>query len=234
MKRSVIIIGRNYTYYINKYGERVPRVTSIIGLISKPQLIAWANQLGLQGKVYKEELDQAAEIGTILHAYIEGSTKNGLCILDLNQYKLTAKSLDQALNAIASFSLWQEEHTSDYKVINQEMTIVGDRYGGTIDCVIEDPKDQEKVVLVDYKTSSAFYLTHFIQLAAYSILYSEEIEDNVAGIRVLRCDKGGKIAQSREIRGDDLKALQDIFRKLASTYTAYKWGEANFWSMSDE
>jgi len=45
----------NYKAYINKYGERVMRVSEIIKLIGKEQITIWANMLGFKGIKYKDE-----------------------------------------------------------------------------------------------------------------------------------------------------------------------------------
>ena len=41
--------GRVHTVYKTKDGKRVPGVTTILGVINKPALVRWANNLGLQG-----------------------------------------------------------------------------------------------------------------------------------------------------------------------------------------
>ena len=63
--------NNNYKAYINKYGERVMRVSEIIKLIGKEQITIWANMLGFKGIKYKDELERTANIGSLSHSVIE-------------------------------------------------------------------------------------------------------------------------------------------------------------------
>ena len=63
--------NNNYKAYINKYGERVMRVSEIIKLIGKEQITIWANMLGFKGIKYKDELERTANIGSLCHSVIE-------------------------------------------------------------------------------------------------------------------------------------------------------------------
>ncbi len=42
-----------HTVYKAKAGERVPYVTTILGILNKPALIEWAWKLGTEGTFYK-------------------------------------------------------------------------------------------------------------------------------------------------------------------------------------
>ena len=58
--------GRVHTVYKTKDGKRVPGVTTILGVINKPALVRWANNLGLQGIDSTNYVDATARCGTWL------------------------------------------------------------------------------------------------------------------------------------------------------------------------
>ena len=66
-------ISRSKVHTVYKTGDsiRVPSVTTILGVLSKPALIPWANRLGLQGIDSSKYVDRLATIGTLAHYWIE-------------------------------------------------------------------------------------------------------------------------------------------------------------------
>ena len=63
------------TYY-NSKGIQVPRVTEILSrMIHNDSLMYWANSLGFKGLKYRDELNRAANIGTVAHSAIENFLK---------------------------------------------------------------------------------------------------------------------------------------------------------------
>lgn len=184
----------NYKYYVNLHGEHVMRVSEVIKILSKEQIAVWANMLGFKGVKYKDELERTANIGSLFHSVIEMYfNKKTIAVTDFEYYHIeTDSDKKEALRAINSFFLWFRKfikhHT--YDVVFTEKVVVGENLGGTIDCGIAGWKDPEKVIFVDYKTSSEFYLTQFLQLAAYVMIYEEIYGKNtVEGIMVVRANK---------------------------------------------
>ncbi len=57
----------SHTTYKDAEGNRVPSVTTILGILAKPQLIPWAFNLGKEGKDMKAVQDSAMSTGTLLH-----------------------------------------------------------------------------------------------------------------------------------------------------------------------
>ena len=189
--------------YINSRGEQVMRITQVIRVLAREQLVVWANLIGLDGIKYREEMDRTAGIGNMVHGVIEQYTSGELAHIDYEAYGvLDSMSRREARNAIDSFFLWYEDVKNDYHVRFTEKVVVGDKLGGTIDCGIDGFEDPRKVIFVDYKTSSAFHLSQFLQLAGYVKIYEEVYgKDTVEAVMVVLADKRyGKKARSRMIR----------------------------------
>ena len=185
--------------YINADGERVLRITEIIKVLAKDQLIIWANMLGLDGIKYRSEMTRMGNIGTMFHGVIEQyMTPGELAVIDFDEYEVYGyQSRLEATNALKSFFKWFENLSRPYNVKFTEKVIVGKRYGGTIDCGIDGWEDPSKVIFVDYKSSRDFYLSQVLQLSGYVRLY-EEVNgpDTVEGVMIVHADKKkGKTAK---------------------------------------
>ena len=59
--------SRAHTRYYTTDGTLVPGSTTITGLLNKPALVKWANNLGLQGIDSSKYVDKAARVGTLIH-----------------------------------------------------------------------------------------------------------------------------------------------------------------------
>jgi len=55
-------------------GEIVPSVTTVLGVINKPWLVSWANNLGLEGVSSEDYVDRTAQQGTIAHMMIQANS----------------------------------------------------------------------------------------------------------------------------------------------------------------
>lgn len=207
--------------YINKDGKRVMRVTEVIKVLAKDQLITWANMLGFKHVDYKKELERTSNIGTMFHSIIEQyMDPKQLAVIDYAEYGVNDyMSQVEASNAINSFFKWYEDVKDKYHVKFTEKVVIGDRLGGTIDCGIDGFKDREKVIFVDYKTSPNFYLTQFLQLCGYVGIYEELYgKDSVEGVMVILADKKkGARARARMIPRDKLEMLMICFDCLYNT-----------------
>lgn len=217
--------------YINKDGEEVLRVTEVIRILAKDQLLVWSNMLGLSGIRYKDELTRTGNIGSLFHAVVEDYfTPNTLGSIDFSAYGVYSYTSQlEATNAIKSFFKWYEKNRSWFIVVFREKVVVGKKLGGTIDCGIRGIKDPKKVIFVDYKTSPDFYLTQFLQLAGYVDIYEEVYGPNtVEGVMVILANKKGKKARSMFIPRENMDLLISCFNNLLYTAIATKHLE-NVW-----
>ena len=62
--------ARAHTIYKLEDGTKVPGVTTVLGILNKPALVKWANNLGLQGIDSNKYRDEMADIGTLAHQMI--------------------------------------------------------------------------------------------------------------------------------------------------------------------
>ena len=199
-----------HTRYYTSDGVSVPGTTTVTGLLNKPQLVLWANRLGLEGIDSTKYRDKAASIGTLAHLMVQ----NYLGCVEQPDYSLfSSDDISQAENALLSFWEWEKAHKIEPLFL--EVPLVSDQYkfGGTVDCVA---KMDGKLWLIDFKTGKAIYDEMAIQLAAYRQLLAEH-GTHVDGCRILR------IGRSEDEGFDDkvfenLNKNWEIFNHLLQIY----------------
>lgn len=224
--------------YINDDGKRVMRITEVIKVLAKDQLITWANMLGFKHIDYRKELSRTSNIGTMMHGVIEQyMNPKQIAVVDYAAYEVYGfQSQLEASNAINSFFKWYARIKDRYHVKFTEKVVIGKHLGGTIDCGIEGFEDPEKVIFVDYKTSPTFYLTQFLQLAGYVKIYEEKYgPDTVEGVMVVCADKKhGDIAKARFISRKKLDPIMICFDCLYNTAVATKALNATWFALTEE
>lgn len=164
--------GRPPVYKVN--GKRVPGVTTILGNFTNPGgLVFWAFK---QGKEHPEWNDPygggAAEIGTVCHSMVEqwihGDDPNvALAVLDNEPEKRAG-----ALKAYENFLEWWD--MTGLRISATEVPITcsaGGGYGGTLDAIALDRQD--RVCVIDWKTSKSIYPDNLCQVAAYGQAWEE-------------------------------------------------------------
>ena len=228
----------NNKMYINDDGERVLRVTEVIRVLAKEQLIIWANMLGFKGIDYKKELERTANIGSLFHAIAEQyMDPKRLAIIDYEEFGVWGfRSRLEATNAIKSFFKWYDSLKTKYKVVFTEKVVIGKHLGGTIDCGIQGFKDPKKVIFVDYKTSPNFYMTQFLQLSGYVKIYEEKYgKDTVEGVMVILADKKkGEKARAMLIERDKLDMFITCFDCLYNTAIATRLLDTIWYDLGEE
>ncbi len=170
---------------------RVPRVTTILGVLDKEALRSWANRLGLGAVECRkrnlkpvvekacgldEYIDPLKAIGTLAHAMVEhelGGPKP-----DLTLY--TAEDIDKAENALLSFLEWRNAHTIEPVLTECELVSPTLRVGGRADglAVVDG-----ELGLFDLKTGSGVYDEAWLQVSAYKAMVLELWDD--LGLRPL-------------------------------------------------
>lgn len=173
--------------YRTKDGARVPGTTTITGLLDKPALVGWANNLGLQGISSHDYVDSMAGVGTLAHAMCVAMLTGDLTE-DLDEYAPIEVRL--ARNSAAKFQAWLDEHEFKPILIEQPLVSEEHRFGGTVDLygVLDGA-----YALVDLKTGKAIYSEMVYQLAAYRQLLIEHghTVDNVRIVRIGRDEEEG-------------------------------------------
>ena len=204
-----------HTRYQSATGERVPSVTTVLGILNKPALIHWAWQCGVKGEDYRKVRDEAADIGTLAHYLI-------MCHLtrqepDTSEY--SAENIDKAENALLSYYEWEKNHPIEPVLIEQALISEVYGFGGTIDCLA---KLNSETILIDHKTGKALYPEMFYQLAAYRQLLLEN-GYRVGHARILRVGRDESEGFEEQVVTEFGKPW-DIFHHCLRIYNLQKKG----------
>lgn len=235
--KNKIKFNENHTNYINSKNEYVPSVTTILKVLAKDDvLMIWANNLGWKRKSYKTELDKSSIIGTTAHAFCEYMMTKDEELLSQIKTRMETFADDifvPTMNAIDSFKKWYSKNSHRLKVIESELSMTCEDFGGTTDLVCEF---DGTLMLMDFKTSSSFYMSQFLQLAAYSIMYEKTYSKKIKDVAVLRLDKkSGKEAELLKLSSlpkGNLKYYKHVFKILLKLYKYYNvldndWNDYN-------
>lgn len=179
---ELVKTGRGRHYLVN--GEKYISVTEALGIIDKPALKFWAVKKCIEylvalldetgrGIITQNDLDQAkrahtvftrdaANIGTAVHKWVENYIKTK---------DETLPSDENVMNGVLAFLRWRDAHRVDF--ISSERMICSPTHGfiGTMDAeaIIDD-----KLSVIDFKTSSGIWIEHRLQTAAYQKAAEEE------------------------------------------------------------
>ena len=210
--------------YINADGKEVPSVTHTLAILKKKQTLVWANFLGFKRISVEKFINHKAMIGSLLHHKIE-------CFFSGDKY-IPHPSLgveDEVNHLFKNFMAWYEE--AKPKAIFQEKQIVGKNYGGTIDllCNMFD----NKIVLLDFKTSKTIHATQFMQLGGYLTLFKEVMPEiykqiDLCMIVSITPAKVQTVVKSKK----EMKKYMDAFTNNYILYDCYNEILTNEWNDS--
>lgn len=203
--------AKTHTRYYTTDGVLVPGVTTVCGLLAKPQLIKWANNLGLQGIDSNKYVDAAANVGTLIHYLVECHIKGETPELD----SYSKEDLDLATNGFNKFLEWEKEHKVEY--IASELSLVSDKnkFGGTIDCLA---KVDGVLTLIDFKSGSGIYKEYYIQTSAYKEL-AKELGHKVKKIMILNIGRNEN--ETFKTETIDIKTANKYYKIFKSLLTIY-------------
>jgi hypothetical protein len=186
--------------------KKIDGVTSILGVINKPALIAWAANCaadfikatlkagrsldeveikalcdGAKG-AHRVKRDKAADIGTLVHGWIEDFINGKNPDMPVNP---------QVRNGVDAFLEWKNAHKVEF--IHSERKIYSKEYNfaGTLDfeAIVDG-----RMMLGDIKTGSGIYDEMFFQTAAYQRARQEEEPDlKFEGNLIVNCRKDGDL-----------------------------------------
>lgn len=169
-------------YYFG--GKKVPSVTTVLGIVSKPYLLQWANNLGLKGTTIEENRAYITGIGQIVHSQIESVFRGEN--VDLRGF--SEKQIKVSNGCFEKFALWSLEH--DIISHGVEISMSSEKYGGTLDAILTI---DGVPTIVDWKTSMKMEKEYFSQLSAYYFLLQRNPEKislpEIKNVAVLRLPK---------------------------------------------
>lgn len=210
-----------------KKGEIVPGVTTIIDELgwNKRALLGWSRREALAGNDPNKILEQAGDIGSVVHNLIEAHVKNQI---EGQPYKYIANLEDFSQTDIAkgklAFGAYLEwEKRFNLKYIASEFQFVSEayRYGGTIDILAEQ---NSRLWLIDAKSGKGIWAEQKIQAIAYKYGY-EQTNSQIYEIHLVHLDKETgefkadiKLTQTEIIDGwqvfQHCRALYDLHKKF--------------------
>lgn len=167
-------ISIDSSIYYNNKGKLVPRVTDILSSsMHGDALLLWANSLGFKKIRYRERLAYAANIGSKTHEAIDKYIKSNIKSDNIG---------------FLGFLLWFDnlKRNNIVKIISNEEKLICDYFGGTYDLLLQI---NNKVFLVDFKTSNRVTSKYFMQLAAYRYMLYNVKNINIDGCIILQLNK---------------------------------------------
>jgi len=203
--------GLHGTKYINEEGKRVPSVTTIINQHlgwNKQALLGWTKRMMLGGQDADKVLNEAGDIGTLLHLLIEGHQRG----FDIDTKDYSYNQEKAAMKAFAGYLQWYEK--VKFKSLRNEVLLVNEemQVGGTIDCI---GKMGDDLVVVDWKTSKYLYAENKLQLAAYTYMFEQaQPKANVAYGLVMRFGKEDGKFHQHVIKREKLETGIEVFKAL--------------------
>ena len=152
--------------YYTSDGRPCLGVTTILGVMAKPQLVKWANKIGLDGYEVDKWVDALATAGTLAHHLIECDIKGETPILD----DYSPNDLKKATESLKKWLDWKSRH--HFELIESEMKVISDslEIGGTCDIYA---KVDGKYCVIDIKTAKACYSEQRTQCVAYGKILVE-------------------------------------------------------------
>jgi len=204
---------KQHTVYKLANGKRVCGATTITGLLNKPQVLAWANRIGLEGIEMNAYKDDLANVGTLAHAMIIGHLTGNAVETD----EFSKNDIDRAENAMLSFLEWEKSNKVNVIMAEEPLVSETHQFGGTPD--IYGTLNGERV-LIDLKTGSGIYKEMGYQLGGYVMLL-EENGYSVDRAYILRV--GREESEGFEVRSyPKIQVQKNIFKLLLDLYDALK------------
>jgi hypothetical protein len=206
--------------HFNTEGTLVPSVTTVLKILNKPALLAWANYMGFKRMHVDVLLDTSARIGSAVHLLIECELMNYTPIMAYGDkyIRITSQRL------FSNYMDWRKNNHPRPILMEHSMTC--NTFGGTTDFYGEF---NGLLTVMDFKTSKRMYMSMFIQLAGYIILLEKEGRVVEQATIVLVNDRG---VTTKSISRDDMEEYIGIFKiivflyhKLTSLLERDKWEE---------
>lgn len=215
-------------YFHPETGEKLPGVTTVLGLLDKPALVGWAGKLCAEagwkaaksgeGIPYWRDVcygkrDKAAQDGTRAHDLFE-QYLNGEIVTR------SETDTDGAWRAFENAKEWAEGLSIKFHVWPHERPLVdiGMGFAGTPDALA---KQGDSVMIADWKTGGV-YKEQIIQLAAYRHLLKEVDGIEVSGAHLVRFHREHGDFHHHHYADDALDIGWNCFQELLPLYRHMK------------
>jgi hypothetical protein len=206
--------------FYRRNDEYYPSVSSILNYFPKNQFFhSWLKDVGHNADIIASK---AAAEGTQVHNAIEAFL-NGEQIEWLDDYGTAKYSLDVWKMILKFANFW---HTYKPELVATEYHLFSDnyKYAGTNDIVC---RFNNKLWLLDIKTSNSLHTSYDLQLAAYAKAWNETHNEKIeeTGILWLKAATRGPAKDKVQGAGWQLKTISNIdtnFEMFLKIYDVYK------------
>ena len=185
--------------------KHFPSITTVLGAIPKPGLIAWRKNVGEEAA--KWEMNRAARRGSATHTlveqYLKGETPAIRDVLPLGMFKLMKPYLDQIDNI----------HCLEKIMYSHKLTLAGQ-----VDCIAEY---NGKLSVIDFKTANkeridSWNHNYYMQCTAYAIMYEELFGTPIEQVVILQSGEDGScnafVKDKATYTADLEKAIKDFYK----------------------
>lgn len=205
-------------------GEIVPGVTTIIDNMlgwNKRTLMAWSRREALAGRDPEKILEQAGDIGSIVHLLIEAHIKSVLMgeKIEAELDDFARHGIDKAENAFIAFLDWEKRNDLTY--VASEKIVISEklRFGGTIDILASN---NGFLWQIDPKSSKGIYPEFIVQTAAYKFAYEEQENTIIDEVHLLHLGKEDGAFADHKISSDKLLDGFRVFQHCRKLYDLKK------------
>ena len=192
--------------YRNSRQIVVPGVTTILNLLAKPQLIIWANRLGLEGIDSTKYRDDKGDIGSAAHRMILAHIKGDKPDLE----SFTPEQVNKAENCFLSYLEWAKGKEIAPVLVEAPLVSEAHQFGGTLDFY---GMVDGTLTLCDYKTGGIFSEAYY-QLCAYHQLLVENGQEAPKRGIILGIPRAETEAFQEPTYGDFERGWQIFFHLL--------------------
>jgi hypothetical protein len=146
----------------------------------------------------KDKLEEAGDIGSIAHAWLETYAKSQIAGTD--EYKTLAWPLDEKATSCCKAGLkWITDHNVRFTYAERKVYSCEHNYAGTLDAIglvdsCSDPlccpeRFTDRLSLIDWKSSNYLYIEYLFQTAGYEHAVEEELKLDIVDRWVNRLGK---------------------------------------------
>ncbi len=206
--------------YILKDGTPAPGVTSVLAVLNKPFLVAWANRMGLQGVNTEEYMQKQMRIGSLIHDAIHRDLQGQpVSFKPADNPDYTDGELAKGEIGFDAYCKWKAKHVMKPFLVEAPLVSEARRFGGTID--FYGDVDGRPMVL-DFTAGKSIYSEKLTQTVAYGRLL-EENGYQVDDLRVVRFPRDideGSAAEDRRV--DLIDVRWELFLLCLEIYPLLK------------
>ena len=193
--RQITILDSRY--YQRKEGVFYPSVTYVLSYFPKDRFFeSWIKDVGHNSDIIMRRAgDEGTQVHTAVDRFLNGEEINWL-----DEYGKALYSLDTWKMILKFADFWNthkpELVVTEYHVFSDEF-----KYAGTTDIIC---KINDKLWLLDIKTSNSLHDTHDLQLACYQQMWNESFDQKIenAGILWLKASTRGADKSGKKIQGE--------------------------------